>query len=72
MKNIIINKISNNKVVAEKRALRLKQTILTSALSFGIVLGSMQSGLCMQHTQHMQGSQLSQSHYQPTNPIAQG
>ena len=31
MNNIIISKISNEKVVAEKRAVRLKKTILTNA-----------------------------------------
>ena len=50
MNNIIINNNSNEKVVAEKRAPRLKKTILTSALSLGIMLGSMENGFCMKQS----------------------
>ena len=43
MNNTIINYIIlNEKIVDEKRATRLKKTMLASALSFGIVLGSIQ------------------------------
>ena len=48
MNNIIINSKSNEKVVAEKRAIRLKKAMLSSILSFGIIFGSMDSGICTQ------------------------
>ena len=49
MNNIVINSIGNKNVVVEKRAARLKKTILTNVLSFGIIFGSMDSVFCMQN-----------------------
>ena len=44
MNNTIINITGNEKVVASKRAARLKKTISTSVLSLSVMLGSMQVG----------------------------
>ena len=48
MNNAIINIISNENVVAEKRSTRIKKSILASAVSFGMVIASTQNGLSMQ------------------------
>ena len=67
MNNIIINNNSNEKVVASKIAFKLKKTILTSALSLGMVIGSMENGHCMQSKLIQQNNSTNSPHLEKVN-----